>query len=230
MFSLTKVGRGRIVPAEPRSERGVATLGENVMKTNGRGVRFGAVLAGVLLLAACADDQAEETAAVEAEAAAEQPAAPALDDAAIAHIGVTANEIDAQMGELALERSENEQVRAFAETMIRDHRGVNEQAVALATRLGVTPADNDVSRSLQSGAADARTQLEGLDGAAFDQAYMEREVSYHQAVLNALDETLIPNTTNAELRSLLETARGAVAAHLEHARSLSASLGGAAAR
>ena len=182
-----------------------------------------------VMLPACGDGQSEESAAVTAESAAEQ-AAPALDDASIAHIGVTANTIDAEMGELALERSENPEVRAFAETMIRDHRGVNEQAVALARRLGVTPADNEISRSLQSGAADAHAQLEGLDGAAFDRAYMEREVSYHAAVLDALDQTLIPNTTNAELRSLLVSARGAVAAHLEHARSLSASLVGSATR
>ena len=159
-----------------------------------------------------------------AEEVAAAPAAPALDDASIAHIAVTANTIDADMGDLALEKSQNEQVRQFAQTMIRDHRGVNEQAVALATRLGVTPADNDVSRGLSSDAQTARTRIESLSGAEFDRAYMEREVAYHAAVLDALDQTLIPNATNAELRSLLETARGAVAAHLEHARSLSASL------
>ena len=196
------------------------------MRVNGRGI-FALLVA--VMLPACAESEPDESAAVTAEPAAEQ-AAPALDDASIAHVGVTANTIDAEMGELALARSENAQVRAFAETMIRDHRGVNQQAVALATRLQVTPVDNEISRSLQSGAADARAQLEGLDGAAFDRAYMEREVSYHAAVLDALDQTLIPNTTNAELRSLLETARGAVAAHLEHARSLSAALAGAEAR
>ena len=196
----------------------------------GRAGRFGLLMLA-LALPACADGESDEAAAVDAMPAAEETAAaPALDDATIAHIGVTANAIDAEMGELALERAEDAQVRAFAETMIRDHRGVNEQATALATRLGVTPTDNDVSRSLQSGAADARARLEGLDGEEFDRAYMQREVEYHQAVLDALDSTLLPNTTNAELKALLETARGAVAAHLEHARTLSESLGGAQAR
>lgn len=194
-------------------------------------MRASALLAAALLLPAC--EQADDAAAAPgADAAREQPApapAPALDDAAIAHIAVTANTIDAELGDLALERSTNERVRAFAQTMVRDHRGVNEQAVALATRLGVTPADNDVSRSLTSDAASARSRIEELSGAEFDRAYMEREVGYHEAVLAALDETLIPGATNAELRSLLETARGAVAAHLEHARSLSASLAGAGA-
>ena len=196
---------------------------------NGKAGRFGVVLLG-LALSSCAEGDTDARATAAAAPAAEQPVAPALDDAAIAHIGVTANTIDAETAELALERSDNDEVRAFAETMIRDHRGVNEQAVALATRLGVTPKDNDVSRSLRSGAAAARAQLEALDGAAFDRAYMEREVAYHEAVLGALDDALIPNTSNSELRGLLETARGAVAAHLEHARTLSRSLGASAAR
>ena len=200
------------------------------MTKHGKGWRGSALLTAALLLPAC--ERTEEPAETSgAEVAREQPAsapAPALDDAAIAHIAVTANTIDADMGDLALERSRNEQVRAFAQTMVRDHRGVNEQAVALANRLGVTPADNDVSRSLTSDAAAARSRIEGLSGAEFDRAYMEREVAYHQAVLSALDDTLIPGAANAELRALLETARGAVAAHLEHARTLSASLAGGA--
>jgi putative membrane protein len=128
------------------------------------------------------------------------------------------------MGDLALERSTDPRVREFAQTMVRDHRGVNEQAVALATRLGVTPSDNDVSRGLVTDAEAVSTRLSGLSGAEFDRAYMEREVAYHATVLEALDSTLVPNATNDELRALLETARAAVAAHLEHARTLSATL------
>ena len=74
--------------------------------------------------------------------------------------------------------------------------------------------------SLQAEAREAAARLEGLSGAAFDSAYVEREVAYHQAVLDALDQTLIPSATNAELRTLLEQARPAFVAHLEHARSL----------
>ena len=188
----------------------------------------------LVLLPACANGQDADGAA-SAQATEERPAdasaaAGALDDAAIAHIAVTANAIDADMGELALSRSSDARVREFASTMVRDHRGVNEQAVALATRLGVTPSDNDVSRGLAADGESAAARLRGLSGAGFDAAYMEREVTYHAAVLDALDRTLIPNATNAELRSLLETARGAVAAHLEHARALRSELQQAGAR
>lgn len=143
-----------------------------------------------------------------------------LDDARIAHVAVTANAIDVEMGELAKERARDARVRQFAERMVTDHTGVNEQAAALAQRLGVTPAANSISRSLREDAAAARRKLEGTATEGFDRAYIEHEVAYHRAVLNALDETLIPATRNAELKQLLEQARGAVAAHLGHAEEL----------
>ena len=151
--------------------------------------------------------------------------ASALTDPQIAHVAVTANTIDVETARLAESRTTTPEVRGFAQTMITDHTGVNEQASALAQRLGVTPEENQVSRSLRADAAAARSELEGLSGTAFDRAYVEREVAYHQAVLDALDQTLIPGAANEELRGLLQQVRPAIAAHLEHARSLQSSLG-----
>lgn len=152
--------------------------------------------------------------------------APSLTDPQVAHVAVTANAIDVGMGKLALKRTKTKAVREFAETMIRDHTAVNEQAAALAKKLGVTPMGNDVSASLDRGAADARAKLEKLRGKAFDKAYIGREVAYHEAVLDALDKLLIPSAQNAELKGLLENVRPAVAAHLEHAKHLQSELGG----
>jgi predicted outer membrane protein len=108
------------------------------------------------------------------------PAAPAINDAQIAHIAVTANAIDSAAGVVAKKKATAKSVKDFAQTMISDHMGVNKQAVALATKLGVTPEDNDVSRQLKSGADESAATLSGLTGAAFDKAYIDREVAYHQ--------------------------------------------------
>lgn len=154
------------------------------------------------------------------------PAAPPnLSDPEVAHVAVTANAIDVELAKFTLARTRAPVVRQFAQTMINDHTAVNAQAAALAGKLGVTPADNAVSQSLQTGAADARKTLESLQGAAFDRAYMDREVGYHQAVLDAIDQLLVPTTENAELKKLLVGVRPAIAAHLEHARHLRGQLG-----
>lgn len=157
-------------------------------------------------------------------AAPEPPGSPELNDAEIAHVAVTANAIDVEMARLAVSRASDPDVLRFARTMIEDHTAVNERAAKLVERLGVKPEPNEVSRSLREDAEAAREKLQDLNGASFDRAYIEREVTYHQAVLDALDELLIPGAENAELRSLLQEVRPAIAAHLESARAIRGSL------
>ena len=151
--------------------------------------------------------------------------AQAIDDAQIAHIVVTANQVDIDAGKLAASMATNAEVKKFGELMVSDHSGVNKQASELAAKLKVTPADNPTSQSLKAGGDKNVAKLKTLKGAAFDKAYVDNEVAYHQAVLDAVDKTLIPGASNAELKALLVKVRPAFVAHLEHAKKLQASLG-----
>lgn len=195
--------------------------------------RIVAAAAALAFAAACGDsgagEQASAAAAPSTAAAASAPgaAAPAVADPQIAAIVVAANQVDIDAGELAKERASDPRVKEFAERMVTDHTGVNQAASELVGRLGVTPEPNATSRALTQDGEANRAALRGQSGAAFDRAYVANEVAYHQAVLDAIDQTLIPSAQNAELRALLEQTRPAVAAHLEHARQLQASLGGA---
>ena len=150
--------------------------------------------------------------------------AQAINDAQIASIVVTANQVDIDAGKLAAATSSNPEVKKFAQLMVTDHTGVNKQAVALVTKLKVTPEDNDVSKSLKSGADASTSNLQGKSGADFDKGYIDNEVTYHQSVLDALDKTLIPGAQNAELKSLLEQVRPQIAAHLARAKSVQTGL------
>jgi len=145
-------------------------------------------------------------------------------DAQIAAIVVTANQVDIDAGKLAQSRAHSQEVKDFGQRMVTDHSGVNKSAVALVTKLNVTPEPSDTSKSLQKGGDDNLAALMKLSGAAFDQAYVDHEVTYHQAVLDALDKTLIPSARNAELKALLVKVRPAFVAHLEHAKHMQASL------
>src|SRR5213596_2686963 len=146
-------------------------------------------------------------------------------DPQIAGIVVTANAIDIDAGKLAKSHTKNKEVSKFAQQMITDHTAVNKQAGALAKKLGVTPEESDTSKSLKQGAADNVANLKKQKGAQFDRAYVDHEVVYHQQVLDAIDKLLIPSAQNAELKSLVTKVRPAIAAHLEHAKHLQASLG-----
>ena len=96
--------------------------------------------------------------------------------------------------------------------------------MALVTKLKVTPEDNATAKSLKSGGAENVAKLEKLSGAAFDRAYVDHEVAYHEQVLEAIDKTLIPSAQNAELKALLVAVRPAFVAHLDHARHIQATL------
>ena len=124
-------------------------------------------------------------------------------DPQIAHIAYTAGQIDIQARSSRLKQSKNKEVRAFADDMVRDHKAVNEKALALVKKLNVKPEDNEhqparYSRPRPSGKSSARSK-----GAAFDKAYAQNEVAYHQQVNSALQGTLIPNASNGELKDLL---------------------------
>lgn len=145
-------------------------------------------------------------------------------DPEIAHVVVTANTIDVEAGKLAQTKAQNKEVKALAKQMVTDHTAVNKQASDLAKKLGVTPKDNETSKSLASNAKANMDKMKGLKGAAFDKAYVDNEVTFHQSVLDALDKTLIPNAKNEELKALMTKVRPNIAAHLEHAKQIQTTL------
>ena len=138
-------------------------------------------------------------------------------DPQIAHIAYTAGTIDIEAAQQALKISKNPDVRAFAESMVKDHTTVNKLALDLCKKLGVTPEDNDTSKSLAKGAEAKRAELAKLSGAEFDKAYMANEVAYHKTVNGAVETVLIPSSTNGELKSLLQQGLKIFKGHQQHA-------------
>jgi putative membrane protein len=151
--------------------------------------------------------------------------AQGINDAQIASIVVTANQVDIEAGKLAASKATNAQVKAFGQQMSTDHAGVNKMATDLAMKLKVTPEDNPTSQSLKMGGEKNVAHLKGLKGEAFDKAYIDHEVAYHQQVLEAVDKTLIPSAKNEELKALLVKVRPAFVAHYELARQVQAAVG-----
>ena len=145
-------------------------------------------------------------------------------DPQIAHIAYTAGVIDVAAAKQALTKSSNKDVKAFAEDMVRDHEAVNKQALDLVKKLKVTPEDNDTSKTLSKNAAAKLDELSKLSGAAFDKAYVTNEVAYHKAVDGALETTLIPSASNAELKSLLQTGLKIFQGHEQHAEHVASML------
>ena len=140
-----------------------------------------------------------------------------LSDPEIASVAVTANQIDIEYAQIAQKKSKNTDVLRFAETMAKDHQSVIDQAVALAKKLGVTPKNNATTKSFLAGAVKTKAILNSKKGNVFNKAYIDNEVAYHKAAINEVENVLIPDATNSELKSLLQSALPLFKTHLAHA-------------
>ena len=147
----------------------------------------------------------------------------ALTDVAIASKVMAANSADSAAGALAATKATNAAVRSFGQQMVRDHGQINQRAKALATRLNVTPVDNEDIREMREDAEEKRRDLQGKSGAEFDREYMDYEVEAHENVLRELDRA-IPAADNADLRQLLTQGRATVQSHLDQARQIRGTL------
>lgn len=141
-------------------------------------------------------------------------------DPQIASIAVTANQVDIEFAKVALKKTKNAEVKQFAQTMVSDHGAVIDAAVKLAKKLGVTPENNPTTQSLLQRQRENLKKLNSLSGAAFDKWYVDNEVDYHKFAIGAVENILIPNASNKELKDLLQKALPSFKTHLEHATML----------
>ncbi|MGZ6142302.1 MAG: DUF4142 domain-containing protein [Myxococcales bacterium] len=146
------------------------------------------------------------------------PADPGLSDPQIATVALTAHQIDIDRGKVALKQTKNDEVKQFAEQMVNDHTAGKKEALALAEKLGVKPEESAVTKSLKADAKKVAARLKKEKGAAFDKDYIDTEVAYHQAVIDAVKNTLVPGAKNEQLKTLLQQAIPTLEGHLQHAK------------
>jgi putative membrane protein len=152
---------------------------------------------------------------------------PSLDDATIVAIFDAANTVDIETGALAAKRASTPAVRGFGGMLARDHKMVRQQGRDLAAKLKVTPTPPKDDQSAKDHAA-AMASLRALEGVEFDRAFLRHEVAFHQAVIDAINGTLLPAMQNGELKALVERVAPAFQAHMAMARELEKKLGGVA--
>jgi putative membrane protein len=147
-----------------------------------------------------------------------------LDDPQIATIALTAHQLDVERGKMAEKKSKNEEVQLFARQMVDDHTLGQNEVLALAKKLGVKPEESAVTKGLKDGAKETAAKLAKLKGAAFDSAYIDAEIAYHQAVIDAVNKVLLPSVKNAEVKQALENTGPTLLGHLKHAEQVKALL------
>ena len=190
-----------------------------------------ALACAAALLAACSKadktgdsaKMADSTALAATATSAMTPAAPALTDANIVALLDGANATDSSAGSVAAAKATSAEVKSFGRDMMRDHHALRVAGQNLAKKLNVTPQmpAGDNSAAAASAWQDSLNAMPR--GAAWDKAYINHEVTYHEAVLTTAQAGLAA-AQNAELKALIEKAAPNVQAHLEHAKQIQSKL------
>jgi putative membrane protein len=151
--------------------------------------------------------------------AAAQSAQPSLDDPTIVAIFDAANTYDVETGATAVRKGNSSAVREFGAMLERDHRNVRDMGRNLARSLNVTPTPPK-DFALTKAHIEAMKSLNALTGREFDRAFLQHEIDFHNAVINAVTTSLLPATQNAQLKDLETKIAPAFVAHRDRAQSL----------
>ena len=142
-----------------------------------------------------------------------------LDDPTIVAIFDAANTWDIETGNLGAKKGTTKAIRDFGAQLAHDHASVRQQGRDLAKKLKVTPTPpKDFAMAKDHEAA--MTKLKAAKGAEFDRAFLEHEVAYHKAVIDAINNTLMPAIQNAEVKALVVMVAPAFKAHEDAAQRL----------
>ena len=136
-----------------------------------------------------------------------------LDDPTIVAIFDAANTWDIETGTLAEKKGTTKEIREFGKMLAHDHTMVRQQGRDLAKKLGVTPTPPRDFAMAKDHEAAMKT-LREAKGKDFDRAFLQHEVNYHRAVIDAVNTTLMPAIQNQELKDLVTRVAPAFQAHM----------------
>ncbi len=147
-----------------------------------------------------------------------------LTDAMIIAIFDNANTADIVTGQLGVAKGNSEEVRALGKMVVTDHMAVQQMGRDLANKLGVFPDPPPGDQSIQQ-LAETVTMLQSKSGEEFDKAYLLHEIQFHQSVIDAINEVILPSTQNEELKALIIKVSPGFKGHLEATKAAARKLG-----
>jgi len=120
------------------------------------------------------------------------------------------------MAKVALARSTNEKVRAFARRLITDHQALNLRFAHLSVRQGSRGRSHGVPAQA---IADMNMHLRSLSGPAFDHAFVGMMVDEHRRIIPAYQDAA-RSSPHASLRAIAQHGLPLLRGHLAMAQAL----------
>lgn len=148
-----------------------------------------------------------------------------LTDEQIAQITDDANSGEIAQAKLAKDKAKDPRVKSFAERMIKHHGEAKDKQA----KLNLKTDSSTTARKLENDATVTLATLKSDPDTSFDRDYINDQVMEHQQVLDTVNNQLLPQVKNADLKSYLTDMKSTVEMHLKAAKDLQAKLAGATA-
>lgn len=146
--------------------------------------------------------------------------APPLNDAQVLQVLHTANVGEIEQAKLARTNGKDPRVKHLARMILKDHTAADDRAEQMMKKANLSMAPSDVSNTLESGAREIQTNLISATGSDFDRAYLDAQIKQHRDVLGLIDQRLIRSAQISDVKSLVETVRPMIEAHLTASEAL----------
>jgi putative membrane protein len=147
-----------------------------------------------------------------------------LDDAQILQVLHTANTGEVAQARLAQKKTTDARVKKLAAMMIADHTDADQKGADLARKDHLTLSDSPTSADLKTQSDKTMDDLRSKTGTDFDAAYIDAQVTQHEAVIGLLNDSLTPDATRQNVKDFLQSLPPVLNKHLQHAKDLQARL------
>ncbi len=163
----------------------------------------------LLLAASSAQTPSSDTAGSNASAA----------DKTFARKALAGGMAEVELGQLAAQKANSEDVKQFGQKMADDHSKLNDQMKPVAAQLGVTPPDG-----IPAAEKALEAKLKMLSGEAFDKAYMKAMVKDHRQDLMEFKKEVATGKSSA-LKDAASQGQQVIAEHLKMAEDIAKKVG-----
>jgi putative membrane protein len=145
-----------------------------------------------------------------------------LSDAQILGIYVQVNGFDIETALLGRSQAHSDAVRKLATHVATDHTGVRQAAFDLEGKCKIAASLPDERDAAAIEHSKTMARLMALKGDEFDKAYVEHEVAFHRAAIDAVRGLLLPSATCPDLQEHFKAILPAFEHHLSMTQEIAA--------
>ena len=143
-----------------------------------------------------------------------------LNDAQIAYAYFALNTADVELGELASRKTTEKVFLAYADRIVKEHKALDEKLLIPVKRQNLIPAESNVSKSIKEEKDKNIKRLSLLNGRQFEKEFLNFEIAFHQKALDIVQNILLKDATNEEIKSEIRRSKIILSGHLEGAKSI----------